>query len=181
MVWLFSRQDLLSLLPFAVYSIFHVATYTRSQLLPAIQNQPSVAAGEKPHPNAIADTIGRFVKEYYDASMTLVALLEIALWVRLAGSALVFTKGSWILLAVYSVFLRARFHQSTFVQGAITHLRARGDGVANRQDMPPVVRQIWEGAKSVVTQAGDLTDINRYVGGPQASATGATQQPKKAQ
>ncbi|KAJ9623492.1 Transmembrane nucleoporin [Taxawa tesnikishii (nom. ined.)] len=174
LVWLFSRQTPLAILPFAVYSIFHVATYTRSNLLPTLQPQQSSAPGEKPKPSALADTIGRFVKEYYDTSMTVVAVLEIALWFRLLGSAVLFQKGSWILILLYTVFLRARFHQSTFVQGATNHLVARGDAIANRQDMPPAVRQGWDAVKNGVRKAGEMTDINRY-------AQGQPQQAKKAQ
>lgn len=175
LIWLWSRQIPLAILPFAVYSIFHVATYTRSNLLPTIQPQPAAAAGEKPKSSGLADTIGVFVKNYYDSSMTLVAILEIALWFRLAFSALLFQKGAWILIAVYTVFLRARFHQSTFVQSAVNQLAARGDTIANRQDMPPAVRQAWDGLKSGIKQAADLTDINRYAGAQQQGVPKKTQ------
>ncbi|KAK6391688.1 hypothetical protein LTR65_004182 [Meristemomyces frigidus] len=175
LIWLFSRQVALALLPFAVYSIFHVATYTRGILLPTIQPPPPTPAGQKPASSAMSDSIGRFVKDYYDASMSLVAGLEIALWFRILGSAFLFQKGSWILIAIYTVFLRARISQSTFVQGMLHHLGARGDAVAQRQDVPPAVRQGWEGFKGVAKQAHDSTDINRYVSGGQQAA------PKKAQ
>ena len=174
LIWLFSPQTAFAVAPFAIYSIFHVATYTRSNLLPTLQPQPAAAPGQKAPSSGLADNIGRFVKEYYDASMTLVAVLEIVLWLRLLGSALLFRKGSWIMLVIYTVFLRARFHQSTFVQGAMSQLAARGDAIANRQDMPPAVRQVWETIKGSVRKAGDATDINKYIG--------AQQQPvKKAQ
>ncbi|KAF1345270.1 hypothetical protein BDV97DRAFT_302880 [Delphinella strobiligena] len=163
LVWLFSRQIPLAILPFAVYSIFHVATYTRSNILPTIQPQPAAASGQK-QTSALADTIGNFVKNYYDSSMTLVAILEIALWFRLLGSAILFQKGSWILIVIYTVFLRARFHQSTFVQQAVNHLTARGDAIANRQDLPPAVRQGWATVKGAIKQAADVTDISRYAG-----------------
>lgn len=175
LVWLFSKQTALALLPFAVYSIFHVATYTRGILLPTIQPPPPTPAGQKPKSSALSDSIGRFVKDYYDASMSLVAGLEIALWFRLLGSAILFQKGSWILIVIYTVFLRARISQSTFVQGMLHQIGARGDQVAQRQDVPPAARSAWEGFKGVAKQAHDQTDINRYVGGaPQAP-------PKKAQ
>lgn len=164
LVWLFSRQTALAILPFAVYSVFHVATYTRSNLLPAIQGGPAVPAGQKPPSSAAADTIGRFVKDYYDASMTLVAILEIVLWFRLLGSFIVFQKYAWLLLAIYTVFLRARFHQSTFVQGAFAHIGARGDAIANRQDMHPAVRNGWATFKGGMKQAADATNIDRLAG-----------------
>ncbi|KAJ4364585.1 Transmembrane nucleoporin [Neocucurbitaria cava] len=176
LVWLFSRQIPLAVLPFAVYSIFHVATYVRSNLLPTIQPPPAATtAGSKPQGSAASEAIGRFVKEYYDGSMTLVALLEIALWFRVVGSALLFQKGSWILLVVYTVFFRARFAQSSFVQEAIGQVTSRIDAQLANQSTPPAARQAWGTFKNIIRQAADATDIRRYVGGQPGAA------PKKAQ
>jgi len=175
LVWLFSRQIPLAVLPYAVYSVFHVATYVRSNLLPTIQPPPAATApGAKPQPSAASESIGKFVKEYYDGSMTLVAILEIALWFRVLGSALLFQKGSWILLAIYTVFFRARAAQSTFVQGAITQLTARIDAQLANQSTPPAAKQAWTTFKTVVSQAADATDIRKYVSGQQGAV------PKKA-
>lgn len=175
LVWLFSRQIPLAVLPFAVYSVFHVATYVRSNLLPTIQPPQAAAAGSKPPASGASEAIGKFVKEYYDGSMTLVAMLEIALWFRVVGSALLFQKGSWILLVVYTVFFRARVAQSSFVQEAINQLTARVDAQLANQSTPPVAKQAWTTLKNVVRQAADATDIRRYVGGQSSAA------PKKAQ
>lgn len=181
-IWLFSRQVPLAILPFAVYSVFHVLTYTRANLLPTIFPPPPQAAAAAQSPNskapkqasAISDFIGRFVKEYYDTSMTLVAILEIFLWFRLLGSAILFQKGSWILMVFYSVFLRARYAQSSFVQGAIGQIGARIDAQVAQQGFPPAARNGWETAKGLMRQVVDATDLNRYLGGPQPG-------PKKAQ
>ena len=84
------------MLPYSIYSIFHVATYTRANLIPTVFPPKPIAAAEGASPNAkpqytthpIADSIGAFVKEYYDASMSIVSGLEIALWLRLFVAAL---------------------------------------------------------------------------------------------
>ncbi|KAL9580270.1 MAG: hypothetical protein Q9212_004599 [Teloschistes hypoglaucus] len=177
LVWLFGRQIPLALLPFTVYSVFHVATYTRANLIPTIQppqQAPAGAAspGGRPatKPTALADTIGRFVKEYYDASMTLVASLEIFLWFRVAFSAIIFTKGSWILLAIYSVFVRARYSQSTFVQSAVGHGVRRVDALVANQNVPPAARQAWETLKGYGRKFTDSTDLNRFVGAQRPAA-----------
>ncbi|KAL8969338.1 MAG: hypothetical protein Q9183_002047 [Haloplaca sp. 2 TL-2023] len=171
LVWLFGRQIPLALLPFTVYSVFHVATYTRANLIPTLQppqQAPAGAAspGGRPatKPSALADTIGRFVKEYYDASMTLVASLEIFLWFRVLFSAIIFTKGSWILLVIYTVFVRARYSQSSFVQGAVGQGIARVDALVANQSTPPAARQAWETVKRLGRQATDSTDLNKYAG-----------------
>ncbi|ETI19554.1 hypothetical protein G647_09388 [Cladophialophora carrionii CBS 160.54] len=173
LVWLFARQVPLALLPFTVYSIFHVATYTRTNIIPALQ-PPKAASGSTPQsPGAqksqspLANSIGRFVKEYYDASMFLVAMLEIFLWVRLFMSALTFSKGSWILLGVYTVFLRARFSQSQFIQGAFGQLAARVDQQVQNPNVPPAVRQGWETLKNIMRQGVEATNLQKYLGGAQ--------------
>ncbi|KAL1624306.1 Transmembrane nucleoporin [Neofusicoccum ribis] len=174
LIWLSnSLQIPLALCPFAVYSVFHVLTYTRTNLLPVLQPQPPAAEGAKPNQSALSNTIGRFVKEYYDTSMTLVAVLEIALWFRVLGSALIFSRGSWFLLVFYTAFFRARISQSTFVQSAIHQLTARADALVQQQSTPPQARQAWETVKGISKQAFDATDLNKYAGG----AAG----PKKAQ
>ncbi|KAJ9248765.1 hypothetical protein DTO195F2_8718 [Paecilomyces variotii] len=175
LVWLYSRQVPLALLPFSVYSVFHVATYTRTYLIPTLQPQTQAANGATPvspsspkppagKPSPLADNIGKFVKKYYDASMGLVAALEIALLLRLVLSALTFSKGSWVLLLIYITFFRARHAQSSFVQNAVSHLTARIDTALSHQSTPPPVRQGWETFKGIVRQAYDATDVKRYTG-----------------
>ncbi len=181
LVWLFSRQVPAALLPFMIYSIFHVATYSRTNLIPTIQPPQQTSTGASPggkpayKSSPLAETIGKFVKEYYDTSMTAVAGLEIFLWLRVIFSAITFTKGSWILLAIYTVFFRARYSQSTFVQGAVGDVRAQIDALVANQSTPPVVRQGWETVKGLMGQAVEATNLNKYAGG----ASG--QPPKKAQ
>jgi hypothetical protein len=177
LVWLYSRQLILALLPFSVYSVFHVATYSRMYLIPTLQPAATGPAGpaspSSPKPAAkqspLAETIGRFIKQYYDASMGVVATLEIALLFRLVLSAITFSKGSWVLLVVYLSFFRARYAQSSFVQQAVRQLTARADASISHQSTPPQARQAWETIKGVVRQGYELTDISRYIGGSTAA------------
>jgi hypothetical protein len=171
LVWLYSRQIPLALLPFTVYSVFHVATYTRTNIIPAIQ-PPKVAPGSTPtspggakSQSPLANSIGKFVKEYYDSSMMLVAALEILLWFRLLLSAFTFSKNSWILLGIYTVFLRTRFHQSQFVQGAFSQGSAHVDQQVQNPNVPPAVRQGWETVKGLGRQTVEATDLRKYTGG----------------
>jgi hypothetical protein len=170
LVWLFYYQVPLAILPFTVYSIFHVATYTRTNLIPTFQPTGSSTTGPDGKPvaakaSALGDTIGRFVKQYYDLSMGLVAALEIALWLRCLFSAIIFTKGSWILLVIYTIFLRARFAQSSFVQNVVRQFSARVDSALANQSTPPAARQAWEAVKGGVKQFGAATDLRKYTGG----------------
>lgn len=172
-VWLLAPQYPIALLPYSVYSIFHFATYTRSTVIPTIipPTQAAPAAGASPsakpqyntHP--IADAIGSFVKEYYDTSMSVVSGLEIALWGRLLLSAILFQRRSWILLAIYTAFLRARVNNSTHVQGSFARLEARVDNLVGAQGTPPAARQIWDAVKGSARTFHSATDLSKYANG----------------
>lgn len=176
LVWLFAPQYPLAMIPYGIYSIFHFATYTRSNLIPTIVPSKAIApaAGASPaakpqmstHP--VADAIGTFVKEYYDMSMSVVAGLEIALWVRLLFSAILFQHRSWILLAIYTAFLRARFSQSSHVQGSFAQVEARVDNLVGAQGTPPAARQVWDGIKGGARQFHSVTDVSKYINGTAA-------------
>ncbi|KAL7627772.1 Transmembrane nucleoporin [Parahypoxylon ruwenzoriense] len=169
LVWLLSPQYSLAMLPYGIYSIFHVATYTRSNLIPTIQPNKT-PAGASPSTksqsaNPIAETIGNFVKQYYDTSMSVVAGLEILIWARLLFSALLFQRRSWILIAIYTAFLRTRFAQSSHVQDSFRMLESRVDSLVGAQGTPPAARSLWEGVKNATRQFHDVTDLNKYTNG----------------
>ncbi|KAM4058869.1 hypothetical protein HRG_008248 [Hirsutella rhossiliensis] len=166
LVWLLSPQYPLALLPFCVYSVFHVATYTRANLIPVFQPPPPAIDGAAARPRVnspMADRIGAFVKEYYDASMSIVSGLEILLWIRVLLSAVLFQRRSWILLALYTAFLRARFSQSSHVQNSVSQLSARIDSLVGAQGTPPAARSVWDGVKNGARQFHDATDASKYV------------------
>lgn len=173
LVWLFMPQYPLAMLPYSIYSIFHVATYTRANLIPTLIPPKVVAPAGSASPNAkpqyaqhpLSDAIGAFVKQYYDMSMSIVSSLEILLWVRLLLAAILFQRRSWILLAVYTAFLRARFSQSSHVQNSFSQLEARVDNLVGAQGTPPAARQIWEGVKGGARQFHGATDVNKYMNG----------------
>jgi hypothetical protein len=190
LTWFLSRLTPLALLPFVVYSVFHVATYVRGSIIPIVSPPAAPASSatsppsssrptQPPRPTGpVADAIGKFIKEYYDSSMTLVAFLEIALWLRVAFSAVLFARGSWILLVAYSVFLRARYAQSSFVQSAFANLAARADAVLANQSTDPRVRAAWEQVKGLLKSVVDSTDVQRMAA---ARAQAQAEAAKKAQ
>ncbi|KAF4980002.1 hypothetical protein FZEAL_3864 [Fusarium zealandicum] len=173
LIWLFTPQYPLALLPYSIYSIFHVATYTRANLIPTLLAPKPAPEADGASPNRrpavnspLADQIGAFVKEYYDASMSIVSSLEILLWFRILVSAILFQSRSWILIVLYTVFLRARYNQSSHVQNSFSQLGARVDSQVSAQGTPPVARQIWQTVKDGAKQFHDATDVGKYVNGP---------------
>ncbi|RKF57576.1 Nucleoporin POM33 [Golovinomyces cichoracearum] len=165
LVWLWSSQYSIAMLPFGIYSIFHIATYTRSILVPTFQAGSSNGTTSPPKSSTISDSIGVFVKKYYDTSMRIVASLEIALWCRIFISVISFTKGSWILMIIYTTFLRARYSQSSFVQDQFRNYEARIDSLVGAQSIPPTARQAWNAVRNGLRSFHDATSLNKFVGG----------------
>jgi hypothetical protein len=111
------------------------------------------------------------VKEYYDSSMSVVALLEVLLWGRILLAALLFQRRSWILIVLYTAFLRARYAQSSHVQTAFVQLSARIDSAVGSQNTPPALRQTWDTVKNLAVQFRDITDASKYLQGAPAKKT----------
>jgi hypothetical protein len=152
--WLYSKPVFFALFPFAVYSTFHFLTYLRTNIIPTLA--PNAQPG-------IAEGINKFVKANYDTSMHLVANLEIMLWARVFLYALVF-QNSWILLVVYTLFLRARFAQSVFVKDAMKGLELRGDALAVDARVPDGAKTAWGIAKTAVKKFGEVSDMGKMMG-----------------
>jgi hypothetical protein len=157
--WLYAKPVFFALFPFAVYSTFHFLTYLRTNVIPTFT--PTAPGAPAP---AIAETIARFVKKNYDASMHLVANLELCLWARVFLYCLVF-QNSWILLAIYTIFLRARYAQSVFVRDALKGLELRGDALITDARVPDGAKTAWTVGKTIVKRFGEVSDVGKMLGG----------------
>jgi len=172
LVWLFSPQYFVAMVPYAIYSVFHIATYTRSNLIPTIQpptvvGPPAGNANAKPQyaPNPVADALGAFVKQHHETSMYAVSAMEMLIWLRIFFAAIFFQRRSWFILALYSAFLRTRYAQSVHVQNTFSQLEARIDSLVGSQGTPPAARQVWDGLKRGIRQFHDATDVTRHMAG----------------
>lgn len=98
--------------------------------------------------------------------MSIVSALEILLWFRLLLAAIFFQRRSWILITLYTVFIRARFSESPHLRDSFSLLGARVDSLVGAQGTPPAARQVWEGVKNGIQQFHDATDVKKYTQGP---------------
>jgi len=159
--WLCSKPVYPALLPFAVHSTFRFLTYLRTNLIPTIM--PSAPGAPQP---AIADTIAHFVKRNYDASMHLVANHELFLRASVFLWCAVMWN-SWVLLVVYTVFLRARYAQSVFACDAMKGVELRGDALATDARVPEGASNAWTIAKSLVKRFGEASNVSKILGAGQ--------------
>ncbi|RPB21979.1 hypothetical protein L211DRAFT_354948 [Terfezia boudieri ATCC MYA-4762] len=166
LIWLYSNSIWFALLPFAVYSTFHFLSYLRTNVIPTFApatpapgSNPAASPGPRPtvqHP--LSEYIAKFVRQNYDTSMHLVSNLEIFLWARVFLGALVF-KNSWVLLLCYTLFLRIRYAQSSFVRQAFQGLERKGDALVNDARVPDGARNGWRIGKDVVKKAREATSF----------------------
>ncbi|KAI0271541.1 hypothetical protein BC834DRAFT_1039012 [Gloeopeniophorella convolvens] len=135
--WVTSRPVALSLLPYAIFSLFHALTFTRTTLMPQfLPPGPPATAGGAPTPHPVAKKLQLWVKSNYDPAMKVVAYTEVFILARVIVGALLF-RNSFFTPIIYAHFIRMRYFQSAFTREAIIKVTAKIDGYANRPDLPP--------------------------------------------
>ncbi|KAK9372251.1 uncharacterized protein V1513DRAFT_452833 [Lipomyces chichibuensis] len=148
LLWLISKPLLATLPAFAIYSFFHVLTYTRTNVLPTMGVLPN---------SPVATKIQSFVDNYNDKFTRAVANLELVLLVRLFLDALFWRKGSWISLLVYGSFMRLRFEQSAFTKLAVRNWEVRIDSLIAHPTVPAFVKNGWTQVKAFLKGASKNT------------------------
>ncbi|KAI6005095.1 hypothetical protein F5J12DRAFT_834681 [Pisolithus orientalis] len=161
--WWSSKPVPLALIPFFIFSLFHVLTFTRTTLMPRfLPPGPPATAGGAPQPHPLAKRLQLWVKVNYDKAMRVVAYAELAILVRVVFGA-IFFKNSFIAPLVFLHFLRQRYYQSAFTRDAIAVTDARVTELVRRSGNP-VVAEVWDKARELFA---------RWAAGP-IQAAGAT-------
>ncbi|KAI0670129.1 hypothetical protein C8Q78DRAFT_1080026 [Trametes maxima] len=162
--WWSSRPVTLALVPYAIFSLFHALTFTRTTLLPQfLPPTPSAQPGGAPTPHPLAKKLQVWVKTNYDNAMRAVAFAELVILARVVLGALTF-RNAFVTPLVYAHFLRQRWYQSKFSRDAVASVHARILAFVNSPGKPPVVAQVY---KQVTDLAG------RWAGSLPGPAAGA--------
>ncbi|KIW93987.1 uncharacterized protein Z519_05302 [Cladophialophora bantiana CBS 173.52] len=139
-----------------IYPIFYLVT--RFTALPV-----DTSGAKAPTLDSLADNIGVFIKTYYNISMSVVTGLEISIWFSLLFSAITLQRQSWIMIVVYTGFLRARYDLSDLAQ-----LEAKVDGFLDAQNASLTGRQAWKSAMVLTHKFYHVSDLTKYMGGDSA-------------
>ncbi|EKM60872.1 uncharacterized protein PHACADRAFT_247077 [Phanerochaete carnosa HHB-10118-sp] len=150
--WWTSKPIAFSLLPFAIFSLFHALTFTRTTLMPQIlASGPPTSAGGAPTPHPLAKRLQLWVKANYDTAMKAVAFIELLIMARVLLGAITF-RNSLLTPIFYAHFLRQRYYQSAFTRNALTLVNQRIEGYVRQPGTPPVAVQIWDTFKMLLTR-----------------------------
>ncbi|EPQ60939.1 hypothetical protein GLOTRDRAFT_68993 [Gloeophyllum trabeum ATCC 11539] len=148
--WWSSKPITIVLAPYAIFSLFHVLTFTRTTLMSQfLPPGPPATAGGAPTPHPIAKKLQVWVKANYNKAMAAVAYTELIILIRVVLGALTF-QNSLITPLVYVHFLRQRYYQSTFTRDAVAFANAKITEYVRREGTPPVLGQVWEKVQMLV-------------------------------
>jgi len=133
LLWLLTSPVFLALVPYFIYSVFHVVTYFSEYVLPAFTGKPA-------HPQE--DRLAQLARKYQDAGSQSVAKVEVyGILLRLLVGVLFFNKSAFLQLPMFAVFLRYKYFNTAYTRTSLRELSANIDRLVN--PLPPVARDIW--------------------------------------
>jgi len=152
MFWYSSKPVALAMVPYTIFSLFHALTFARTTLLPQILPPgPSTTGGASPQPHPLAKKLQVWVKNNYDGAMRIVAYTEVVILFRVVLGAILL-QNSFLSPLIYAHFLRQRYHHSAFTREAIGFTVTRVEKYINQPGTPPIVKQIWDKGKMVISR-----------------------------
>jgi len=147
--WWTSKPIALTLVPYAIFSLFHALTFLRTTILPLVfpPTPPPAGSSAAPQQSSYAKTIQSWVRANYDKAMRVVAYTELIIMLRVTVGAMIF-KNSFTTPIVYAHFLRQRYYFSQFSRDAIFQAGAAIDGQIHRA--PPILGNVWGHVKNLL-------------------------------
>ena len=185
-MWFFTTPIFVAMIPYFIYSVFHVMTYFSEYVLPAITARPA-----RPQ----EDKLAQLARKYQDLGSQTVAKVEVyGILIQLILSFLTYSPFSltltksfrrlaFIQLPVFAVFLRYKYFNTTYTRTSLRELSLNIDKLVN--PLPPIVRDTWIRIRDTISYYG----TRPLVAGegvppqqpPQGTATGSQRMPSGAQ
>lgn len=151
-LFVYSPYVLLTLLSFFLFSTFHVLSYTKHYLLPALNI---------PDTHFVSVKIGEWVTVNNNKSIQLASMLEVYTLFRLFLRVITFRQTSIVPLAVYLVFIKLRYEKSAFTRNAFKSVEIKVEDVINKTGQP-AIKDAWIKAKGVFAKIGSFNILNDY-------------------
>jgi len=148
-MWLITPVFSLSLVPYSLFSLFHVLKYLQNILLP-------VVFGISKENNKRVSTVAKFTHTYNEKCMYWVGSSEIIIVVLLFVRALLWYPSSCIILLTFILFLKLRYENSKYTKSAFSQCRVRLDGMISHPSIPAPVKGAYNTAKA------KLIELSRY-------------------
>lgn len=142
---------LLTTLPFALFSLFHILAYVKGYILPLFKLDE--------HP--INSQISEFINNNNLKSIQFASLLEIYTLIWLFVRVITFRKRSLTPFIIYLIFTKIRFEKSIFTRNYIKSLELKVEDLVNQSNVP-IVKQSWIHLKQFNKKIGGIYLVNDY-------------------
>lgn len=148
-VWTFTPQFTLSLVPYMMFSVFHVLIYVKSILLPEVFNLN--ASNSK-----MVLFIDNTVRSYNERCMYWVGSAELGILACLLLRVIFWYPRSLVLFASYSTFIKFRFENSKYMKSAFAQWRVRLDGIMSHPSIPIPLKKAYNKSKSLLIRLSEF-------------------------
>lgn len=149
LIWSFTPKFTLSLIPYAMFSLFHVLIYLKSILLPEV-------FGLNASNSKVVSFIDKYVRDYNERCMYWVGSVELSILVCLLVRVLFWYPRSIILFLSYALFVKFRFENSKYMKSAFAQWRVRLDGIMSHPSIPIPLKQAYNQSKSLLIRISQL-------------------------
>ncbi|CAH6722262.1 pore membrane protein of 33 kDa [[Candida] jaroonii] len=139
------------ILPFQLYSLFHVLSYTKGYLLPIFNQQNT----------SIEKMITNFVNSNNQKSIQLASLLELVCLGFLGLRVIFFRKRSLTPFVIYLIFIKLRYEKSPVTRSYFKFISTKLDSTITGLNNPTATN-IWSQVKSVFARVDNFVLVNDY-------------------
>jgi len=182
--WFFSRPTALVLVPYATFSLFHVLTFARTNVLPKFLTASSSSGqADRSTQSPIAKSLHAWVKANYDPAMRCVAWTELLVMVRVTVGAVIGVlpyisrlpiKTSLFAPLVFAHFLRLRYYHSAFTRQVVQASDVSISRYLSAPNADPKMKRMFESVRALIIKWGGNSGIQPQANGATAaSASGA--------
>lgn len=148
LMWITTPPFTGSIPPFFIFSIFHVISYTRAYLLPALGVSDD---------SVLSEGLIETVQVFSSPLMYFSAFLELLTLLRLLFFALSFNMWTVVQFVVYFVFFKLRYNNSQPTRQVLKTWEIRVDSLVSLDAVPAPVKQGWISFKcSIAKYIGPL-------------------------
>lgn len=137
----------LTLSTFFLFSTFHVLSYAKHNLLPAMGI---------PDAHPVSARIGDFIAANNNKSIALAALLEVYTGAWMFLRVIAFRAVSLVPFLAYVVFLKLRHEKSQFTRAALKSVELRMEDLVNMSGNP-MAKEAWVNVKAVFSHIGSTS------------------------
>ncbi|KAH7340990.1 hypothetical protein B0J17DRAFT_653631 [Rhizoctonia solani] len=148
--WLVTKPISLSLVPYAIFSTFHVLTFVRTTVLPKLAPpKPPAREGDRQAKDTpLQKQLHQIVKAQYDPAMNVCAWAELVILIRTIVGVFFFWNG-FIAPIAFAHFLRLRYYYSMFSRNAI---KAADGHIQTYVNGTPAAKAGYDKVKEVITR-----------------------------